>query len=82
MTKQKIKWFKPKKETGWKKSQKASTRRKKLMATTDKRRSLHDRYVEAGRRIQALANVTEDKGTEKKARADAKHFFSKAKKRK
>jgi len=74
------KWYNPKKHTGWRKSQKPSTRRAKLLASTDKRKTMHKRYLEAGRRILALANVTEDKVTEKKARADANYFFDKLKK--
>lgn len=75
------KWFKPKKETGWKKTQKASIRRSKLLASTDKRMSMHNRYVQAGRRAQALANVTKDSETKRKASADADYFFSKAEKK-
>lgn len=78
----KKKWFKPKKETGWSKTQSPSTRRRKLLESTDKRKSPHDRYVEAGRRIQALANVTEDKATAKRAKQDADYFFKKAQKTK
>lgn len=50
------------------------------MAATDKRMSRHDRYVQAGRMIQALANVTKDKATERKANSDATYFFNKAQK--
>lgn len=76
------KWFKPEKHTGWDKDNKASTRRKKLLATTDKRRTIHNRYLEAARRIQALANVNQDKETQRKANADAEYFFRKARKTK
>jgi hypothetical protein len=76
----KKKWFKPKKHTGWKKTQKASTRRSYLLSTTDKRKTLDNRYLIAGRRALALANVTKDKPTERLARLDAKYFFKKAKK--
>lgn len=79
----KKKWFaaaKGKKSTGWKKSQSAETRRQKLLAATDKRRSLHNRYVEAGRNIQMLANVTTDPETKTKATSDAQYFFLRAKK--
>lgn len=75
-------WFHPEGHTGWKKTQKASTRRRKLLNATDKRKTMHDRYVEAGRKAQALANVTQDKPTERKARADANYFFKKARKTK
>ncbi len=73
-------WAKFEKVTGWKKTQKPVTRRRRVLAATDKRRSRHDRYVEAGRMLNQLANVTTDKPTEKKARADANYFFRMAKK--
>ncbi len=72
-------FFEPKRHTGWEKTQSESTRREKLMAATDKRKSLHDRYVEAGRMIQELANVTTDEETRAKAKEDAEYFFGKAK---
>jgi len=81
MRKKKL-WFNPKTPTGWKKTQKQTTRRSKLLASTDKRMSMHDRYVQAARKIQALCNVTEDKQTSTVARTDALYFFRKAKKRK
>jgi len=74
------KWFNPKKHSGWKKSQKQTTRRAKLLSATDKRKSMHNRYLEAGRKAQALANVTKDKETERLARSDADYFFKKVKK--
>ena len=79
MPKRKEKWFKPEKHRGWRKSQSATTRRRKLLGSTDKRKSLRDRYVEAGRAIQALANVTKDKRTAELARRDANYFFGKVK---
>jgi len=75
------KWYTHGKITGWKKSQSATTRRRHLLASTDKRKSLHDRYVEAGRRSQALANVQTDPATKRLAALDARHFFAKAKKK-
>ena len=71
------KWFEPQKHRGWRKEMSAKKRRAVLLSSTDKRRSLHDRYVEAGRAIQALANVTTDRETRKKAKADAEYFFGK-----
>jgi len=73
----KNKWFHPKKHTGWRKTQKASTRRFRLLDSTDKRKSMHNRYLEAGRKAQALANVTEDSETKRKAKSDAEYFFDK-----
>jgi len=71
-------WFHPRKHTGWKKEQSAETRRKHLWAYTDKRYTLHKRYVQAARKILALANVTQDPETRKKARADADYFLARA----
>ena len=76
----KEKWYTHGTITGWKKTQKSSTRRAKLLQSTDKRKTMHNRYIEAGRRIQALANVNPDKETTKKATSDADYFFNKAKK--
>lgn len=73
------KWFKPKEHTGWKKSQTAEIRRRKLLTAADKRKSLKKRYLEAGRKALALANVTKDKTTKMRARADANYFFNKLK---
>lgn len=74
-------WFSPGTSTGWTKKQKPTTRRSKLLASTDKRMSMHDRYVQAGRKIQALCNVTKDTQTRAVARTDALYFFRKAKKK-
>ena len=76
----KKKWYQDIKKvhTGWRKTQSAETRRRKLLAATDKRRSLHNRYVEAGRQAQALANVTRDQETKQKATKDAQYFFKRA----
>jgi len=67
-------------ETGWEKTQKTATRRKNVFAATDKRQSKHDQYVQAGRMMNQLANVTTDKPTEKKAKVDSHYFFMKASK--
>jgi len=75
-------WFHPKSHSGWSKKQSPSTRRSKLLTATDHRSSIHDRYVEAGRKIQALANVTKNYPTKTKALADAAYFFRKAKRSK
>ena len=73
------KWFKPTKHTGWRKFQAADVRRRKLFASTSKIMTRAHRYLQAGRRIQALANVTKDPETAKKAKADAEYFFNKLK---
>lgn len=64
------KWFKPKTVTGWKKSQTAKVRRRHL-----KKGRVSD--VTAGRRAQALANVTTDRRTKQLAKSDAQYFFRK-----
>jgi hypothetical protein len=73
------KFFEPKRHTGWKKTMAPTTRRSKLLNATDNKKSMHDRYVEAGRMIQELANVTTDEETKIKAKEDADYFFEKAK---
>ena len=72
-------WAEFKTVTGWSKTQPSDTRHRKMLSTTNKKLSLHDRYVQAGRRLVQLANVTTDKPTEIKARADAHYFFRNAK---
>ena len=73
------KFFEPKRHTGWEKTLGESARRGKLFEATDMKKSMHDRYVEAGRMIQELANVTTDVDTKVKAKDDAEFFFEKAK---
>lgn len=80
MTKEK--WYTHGTTTGWDKDNKASTRRKKLLESTDKRKTMHNRYLEAARRIQALANVNQDPETQRKAKADANYFFKMTRKTK
>ena len=74
----KEKWYTHGKETGWRKGQNPSTRLRHLMSKTDKRKSLHNRRIEAARRANALANVTEDRPTAIAARRDARHFYRSA----
>lgn len=64
------KWFHPKTVTDWKKSQNPMTRRRHL-----KKGGVSN--VTAGRRALALANVTTDPSTKRKAQADANYFFRK-----
>ena len=73
------KFFEPKRHTGWEKTLGESARRGKLFEATDMKKSIHERYVEAGRMIQELANVTTDVDTKVKAKDDAEFFFEKAK---
>jgi hypothetical protein len=74
------KWFKGiRKNTGWHKNQSASTRRAKALSARPKNQKLRTRILGAGKSLNALANVTRDKVTKQKARADAKYFFRKLK---
>lgn len=72
------KWFKPRRSSGWHKEQKAATRRRKLLAATDRRLSIRNRYLQAARMIGSLANVTRDAKTAQKAKTDADYFYGKA----
>lgn len=75
--KRKKKWFKPKGNlAGWNKTQKASTRRQHAISSTPKNQKLRERRLIAGRKLQALANVTKDNETKKKAKSDAEYFFN------
>jgi hypothetical protein len=78
MSSYKSKWYAHGTKTGWSKDQIAATRRRHLWESTDERKSKYNRLLEAGRRIQALANVHKDPETKRKARADAKHFYGRA----
>jgi hypothetical protein len=64
------------KETGWRKIDSARTRRARLMKWVDHRRTEHNQYLQAARKIRSLANVTSDPETRRKADADADYFFS------
>lgn len=80
------KWFKkavrekpPYSLGGWKKTDSAETRRRKAIASRPKHWTLNNRRLSAGRALIALSNVTRDRETREKARADARYFFSKLK---
>ncbi len=62
-------WYHPTVHTGWKKSDPATTRRRRALAAHK-----GDRLA-AGRSLQALANVTTDKRTSELAATDARYFF-------
>jgi len=62
-------WFKPKAETGWEKEQPPNIRRARVL------RAHKGDELSSARSLQALANVTTDRETESKARADARHLF-------
>jgi len=62
-------WFEPQVETGWEKGQSEGIRRAKVL---DAHKG--DELASA-RAMGALANVTTDRETRGKARADAKYFY-------
>jgi len=68
-------WFEPQVETGWEKSQNQSVRRGKVL------KAHNGDYLASGRAMQALANITTDRETRKKARADAVYFMGEYKSR-
>jgi len=76
----KRKWFKPRKHRGWRAADPTETRRRRVLASTDRRKTRRNRYLEAARALQALANVTRDPDTRRKARSDAQHFYRRARK--
>jgi hypothetical protein len=68
-------FFHPERHTGWRKTQKASTRRSKAL------KAHGGDYLATARSMQALANVTTDSETRWAARTDALYFFRKHNKR-
>ena len=65
----KEKWFEAGKSLGWQKSDSVEKRRRIAL------RHRHGDKLATARALQALANVTKDKETKKKARADALYFY-------
>ncbi len=69
-------FFHPKVHMGWTKDMAASTRRSKAL------RAHKGNKLSTARALQALANVTTDRETASKAKADARFFFTKHEKEK
>jgi hypothetical protein len=67
------KWFEAGKPLNWSKKDSQTKRRRSALAARN------NRYLDTARALQALANITTDTETERKARADAKYFFAKHK---
>jgi len=66
-------WYKPKVTMGWEKDMPMAKRRRLALQA-------HSGDILAtGRALQALANITTDRATQKAARADALYFFKKLK---
>lgn len=68
-----IKWFEAGKKLNWSKTDGQNRRRESAL------KSRRGNYLKTARALLALANVTADLETERKARADAIYFFQKHK---
>jgi len=64
---------------GWSKNLPSDLRRARAFRSRPSNWNRRQRLVSAGRALQALANVTQDRETRIKAKADAEYFFRKAK---
>lgn len=86
MKKQPKKWFQRAigKSTftlsGWKKTQKASIRRKIALSSRPKDWPMKKRFISVSRALQSLANVTKDKTTKTRAKQDSEYFLKKYRK--
>jgi len=69
MTKVKKKFFEPGKPLGWSKSDGQAKRRAAALA------SRKGNALRTAKALMALANVTQDRETERKSRADALYFY-------
>ena len=75
MAKKKEKWFEAGRPLGWRKQDSQTKRRAIALRNRD------GDYLKAGRALQALANVTADKETARKANSDASYMFAQHKKK-
>lgn len=71
-------WFKPKRHSGFRKARTVDANLRVMYLNADKRMTRKNRYLRVGRQALALANVTPDKATEKKAKAVSKKAFKRA----
>ena len=81
--KKKKNWFKkavfakkPNTLGGWSKDKGTETRRRLALGSRPKNWTLKHRRLSTARALQALANVTKDRGTKQKAISDAKYFYN------
>ena len=79
MAKKVVKWFKPKRHSGFDKVRSVAWNLSTMYRNTPKRWTPYRRWLRVGRQAQALANVTQDRETERKARKVAQLAFQKAK---
>lgn len=86
MKKQPKRWFQkaigksPFTLSGWKKTQKASIRRKIALSSRPKDWPMKKRFISVSRALQSLANVTKDKITKIRAKQDSEYFLKKYRK--
>ena len=77
MAKKKVeKWFEPGEPTNWRKADSQATRIRKLVKSRD------GDVLASARAMQQLANISQDKETARKAKADATLLFSRYRKSK
>lgn len=69
MVKKTVKFFEPGKSLGWHKTDSQTKRRRAALA------SRRNDKLATARALQALANVSQDSETAKKAASDAKYFY-------
>ena len=65
------------KTTGWHYTQKPDYRRRLVYESTDRRKSNYKRYLEAARKMMAVANVNQNNNVKQTAKSDADYFYSK-----
>jgi len=65
------------KQTGWHYTQKPEYRRRLVYESTDRRRSKYKRYLEAAKKMNAVANVSLNSNVKQTAKSDADYFYSK-----
>ena len=75
MAKKTVKWFEAGRPLGWRKQDSQTKRRAIALRNRD------GDYLKAGRALQALANVSADKETSRKASSDASYFFAQHRKK-
>lgn len=76
------KWFKPKRESGFDHRRSVEWNLRTMYRHAPKNWTPYRKWILVGRQAQALANVTKDRPTEKKAKAVAKAAFAKARRAK
>ena len=74
------KWFKAKRHTGFDKDKSIESNLRIMYRNTAKSLSRQKRWLRVGRQALALANVSTDPATVKKAKAVSKRAFEKLKK--